>query len=1220
MKNLYLIVIVSLIIFTSTLFSQTITYNFEKPQLKKTNKEYTEIIYRNCRNYGEIGKPSLPYLGKNILLPQNQEIENIKIVSTSYYKTENNIIITPASKPRPLSYKTSNNKLILNSKIYNSSKAYPDNIVMNFSTHFLCGHSIGSFSLCPVIYFPAKNQVRFIKKITLEIKTKTTKRALSSKIFLRKSFNIKKRIDNIVDNPEMLKTYTYPENKYGDESDILLITNNELLPAFHNYIEFKQSTGFIVSTKLTEDIYNEYTGVDKQEKIRNCIIDFYQNHGISYVILGGDADHNESDNIVPDRGFYVNTGFGTIDEDIPSDMYYSNLDGTWNDDGDDKWGEPGEEDLYAELSIGRICADDTTEVNNQTNKLQMYQDSPVINDIEKALMLGEYLWTNTYGGQYKNEVADGSSNHGYTTVGISDNFSISKLYEMNYNWKMGDVFNQFNNTGINLLNHLGHSNTTYNMKMSVSCLNTRNFKNDGINRGFSIGYSQGCYNGSFDNRNDGGAYGTSDCFAEDITTIPTAEVASIGNSRYGWGSQGSTNGASQYFDRQFFDAIFGENITKIGEANGDSKEDNAAYIQTEPVMRWCAYEINLFGDPSMDIWTAVPTEIIATYYPSLVMGANQFSIQTNTPFARIALLQNGELIGRKLADNNGNANISLFSPVNSKNSITVSIIGHNKTRYLGNIIVVENEPYIVFDSYQIDDSEGNGNGLLDYGETVNLSLSTINIGTQPTSDVFITLSTQDTSISFIDSIENYGYFAAGDTITIENAFSFKVSPNVPAHAVTFNLKAVGDSTWNSSFTIYAHAPDLEFGTFDISDVSGNNNGIIDPGETVGITISINNSGSSKAFDVYGNLTTENEYITIDNDSLSYGDILSGGISQKTFNITASSDIPDGSIANFDFNISAFNRLTSKKSFYTFIGQAPILILDLDGNKNSGSVIQSTISELGVGSDYITEFPDDFSKYSSIFVCLGVLLDDYHLSSIQDQSLANFLDNGKTIYMEGGNTWDYKTELKLKFNINYNSGALNNLENIQGQDETFTQGMNFNYTGDNNYIDQIEPKQPAFSILKSNSLGCAVAYDAGNYKTIGSSFEFGGLNDNTDPSTKVNLMKQYLEFFGLISPSVSIHENKELPEMSKLINNYPNPFKNETTINFEILKDSKVKIEIYNIQGKKVISLINKNMTAGYHKVTWDGKNNKGKTLDCGVYFCKLYSGKYTNTKKIILIK
>ena len=66
------------------------------------------------------------------------------------------------------------------------------------------------------------------------------------------------------------------------------------------------------------------------------------------------------------------------------------------------------------------------------------------------------------------------------------------------------------------------------------------------------------------------------------------------NARYGFFWSFSTDGDSQRYNREFWDAVFGENITEIGRANQDSKEDNL-YIINRSTMRWCYYQLNLFG-------------------------------------------------------------------------------------------------------------------------------------------------------------------------------------------------------------------------------------------------------------------------------------------------------------------------------------------------------------------------------------------------------------------------------------------------------------------------------------------------------------------------------------------------------------------------------------------------------------------------------------------------
>ncbi|MFO7447919.1 MAG: DUF362 domain-containing protein [Ignavibacteriaceae bacterium] len=93
-----------------------------------------------------------------------------------------------------------------------------------------------------------------------------------------------------------------------------------------------------------------------------------------------------------------------------------------------------------------------------------------------------------------------------------------------------------------------------------------------------------------------------------------------------------------------------------------------------------------------------------------------------------------------------------------------------------------------------------------------------------------------------------------------------------------------------------------------------------------------------------------------------------------------------------------------------------------------------------------------------------------------------------------------------------------------------------------------------------------------------------------------------------------------PETFLLENNFPNPFNPHTTIRYKIVKQSDVKVEIYNTTGEMVSMLINENQSAGEYEITWDGKNNVGSVMPSGVYFYKMQAGKYSELKKMILLK
>jgi len=84
--------------------------------------------------------------------------------------------------------------------------------------------------------------------------------------------------------------------------------------------------------------------------------------------------------------------------------------------------------------------------------------------------------------------------------------------------------------------------------------------------------------------------------------------------------------------------------------------------------------------------------------------------------------------------------------------------------------------------------------------------------------------------------------------------------------------------------------------------------------------------------------------------------------------------------------------------------------------------------------------------------------------------------------------------------------------------------------------------------------------------------------------------------------------------------YPNPFNFETNICFFLSQKSDVKIEIYNIKGQMIKTLMNGNKTAGNHTLIWDGKDDYGKPLSSGIYFCRFSSNRLIQTSKIVLLK
>jgi flagellar hook assembly protein FlgD len=94
----------------------------------------------------------------------------------------------------------------------------------------------------------------------------------------------------------------------------------------------------------------------------------------------------------------------------------------------------------------------------------------------------------------------------------------------------------------------------------------------------------------------------------------------------------------------------------------------------------------------------------------------------------------------------------------------------------------------------------------------------------------------------------------------------------------------------------------------------------------------------------------------------------------------------------------------------------------------------------------------------------------------------------------------------------------------------------------------------------------------------------------------------------------------VPATYQLSQNYPNPFNPETTLRYAIPRDDKVKLQIFNIRGQLVRTLVNDDRRAGYHSVVWNGRDDAERTVASGIYFVHMQSGGYRQTRKLALIK
>ena len=578
-----------------------LTYSMPRASVQRVDIDKDRVLLGNAPLSGGAGMPRLPVIPARVLIPAGCEVDSIRVVQGRQIPIDGKFNVECAQQPFPLVPGVKPKATMPDRKVYDSDTPYPPSPYTVVGVQKKRGASVLLVNLNPVEYRPASARLSYRESMSLEVKFRPAKER--GKIKFRDSSL--GSLTEGVDNPEAIETYEEPVAQDGgvaplglcnpaDHYEYVVVTSEQMKNACTDYsltnlVAHRQAQGIPSILVTVENIYTNYSGVDNAEKLRNFIIDAYNNWETEYVLLGGDTG------VVPMRKLWcVAWGGSSYQDHIPSDLYYQCLDGNYNSDNDTYWGEttdgPGgsDVDLMAEVYVGRASAETTNEMANFVYKTLAYETAPEATEyLRSALMCGEYLGfggISDYATATMEEIRWGANTNGYATEGFAscELFEVGTLYDSpTYTWAKSNLVQIINSGEYSIINHLGHANYNYVMKFY-------NADADGLtNRNVMFAYSQGCIPGNFE----------SDCVAEHLTTSTRFGMyAVVFNSRYGWGMNYSTDGPSQRFDREFWDAYFGEKIIEIGAMNADSHEDNLWDINGECI-RWCFYESNLFGDP-----------------------------------------------------------------------------------------------------------------------------------------------------------------------------------------------------------------------------------------------------------------------------------------------------------------------------------------------------------------------------------------------------------------------------------------------------------------------------------------------------------------------------------------------------------------------------------------------------------------------------------------------
>jgi hypothetical protein len=148
------------------------------------------------------------------------------------------------------------------------------------------------------------------------------------------------------------------------------------------------------------------------------------------------------------------------------------------------------------------------------------------------------------------------------------------------------------------------------------------------------------------------------------------------------------------------------------------------------------------------------------------------------------------------------------------------------------------------------------------------------------------------------------------------------------------------------------------------------------------------------------------------------------------------------------------------------------------------------------------------------------------------------------------------------------------------------------------------------------LGAGIWLDNLIYKSFYMTFD---LSQFTSEADRKMLIQDAVDWFG-VSTGVDDPDDEVIPGGVTLSQNRPNPFNPVTTIAYGIPEAGHVTIEVYNVNGRTIATLVDEDIDAGVHEVVWRGRNDDGEPVGSGIYFYRIHSGEFTSMKKMILLK
>ncbi|MDZ4803996.1 MAG: C25 family cysteine peptidase [Candidatus Eisenbacteria bacterium] len=545
----------------------------------------------------------------------------------------------------------------------------------------------------------------------------------------------------------------------GRPVDMVIITGEALESEYQRLAEWRTRSGIYTVIRTVEWIAAEYPeGVDLADRIRRFIRDAVSGWGVEWVLLGGDAD------VVPVR-YGRNQYFGG--EDIPADIYYQCLDRTWNENGNDDFGEgapPGDgtlpadnADLIPDVWLARIPCSSAEGTRLMIDKTFQYERTPILAPgyLDRFVSMAEVLQPSNW--NFPDTVVfDGALLSEELIAGLSPFYQIDRFYE---NWRAYQQVGAMPETrdavlaamsaGAAIVNHDGHG---FHNNLSVGIGGLEVVRTDvdalaNVGRPFLF-FGINCNSAAID----------FDCIAEHFLCQPNGAFAYMGSTRFDF------PGTGDLYQSEFIENLM--DGVPLGKAHALAKLAEVPLAQFDGPERWHQFSLLCLADPAVPIYSDLPRSLSVMHASSLTLGqpvpVTVTRLGAPLAGARVTLYRAGEVFITATTDVNGQVTLECAAETPGPLSLVVTArnsLPYEATPMLG---LPAAAAWPVIRSIRVDDmASGNGNGRLEAGETADLLITVRNDGSAPAANLGLSIGTTTAAVSFPSATGLLGTLAAG---------------------------------------------------------------------------------------------------------------------------------------------------------------------------------------------------------------------------------------------------------------------------------------------------------------------------------------------------------------------------------------------------------------------------------------------------------------------------